>query len=162
MSSRSNIRAMESGDNGAVARIIREVMTEFGAIGCGYSIGDAEVDAMFEAYPPPRSAFFVVEKAGRVLGCGGFGPLAGADAEICELRKMYFLPQLRGTGMGSALMDTILDAAREAGYKRCYLETVERMEKARALYARHGFQVIDEPLGNTGHGSCNHWMLLKL
>ena len=157
-----SIRAMRPGDNAAGAQIIRGVMTEFGAVGCGYSIGDAEVDAMFEAYPAPHSAFFVVENEGRILGCGGLGPLAGADDDTCELRKMYFLPELRGRGMGAALMDTILDSARVAGYTRCYLETLERMEKARALYARYGFRVIDEPLGNTGHGSCNHWMLLEL
>ena len=156
-----SIRAMRPGDNAAVAQIIRGVMTEFGAVGCGYSIGDAEVDAMYEAYPAPLSAFYVVEDEGRVIGCGGFGPLAGAVAETCELRKMYFLPDLRGRGLGAALMDTFLESARDAGYERCYLETVERMEKARALYARCGFQVIDEPLGNTGHGSCNHWMLLE-
>jgi putative acetyltransferase len=153
---------MRPGDNAAVAQIIRGVMTEFGAVGCGYSIEDAEVDAMYEGYPPPLSAFFVVEDEGLILGCGGFGPLAGAEADTCELRKMYFLPELRGQGMGTALMDRILDAARAAGYERCYLETVERMQKARALYARFGFQVIDEPMGNTGHGSCNHWMLLEL
>lgn len=157
-----SIRAMLPGDNAAVAHIIRGVMTEFGAVGCGYSIEDAEVDTMYEAYPAPLSAFFVVQDAGRILGCGGFGPLAGADAKTCELRKMYFLPELRGRGTGAALMDTILESARAAGYKRCYLETLERMEKARALYARCGFQVIDQPLGNTGHGSCNHWMLLEL
>ena len=162
MNRRAPIRAMGPADNLAVARIIRDVMTEFGAVGCGYSIEDAEVDAMYEAYPAPHSAFFVVEHEGRIQGCGGFGPLAGADADTCELRKMYFLPELRGQGMGAELMDTILESARAAGYTRCYLETLERMEKARTLYARYGFRVIDEPLGNTGHGSCNHWMLLEL
>ena len=157
-----SIRTMRPGDNAAVAQIIRGVMTEFGAVGCGYSIEDAEVDAMYEAYPAPLSAFFVVEDESRILGCGGFGPLAGAEADTCELRKMYFLPELRGRGTGAALMDTILESARAAGYARCYLETVERMGKARVLYARYGFRVIDQPLGNTGHGSCNHWMLLEL
>ena len=101
MSRRATIRAMRAEDNNAVARIIRDVMTEFGAVGCGYSIEDAEVDAMFEAYPPPRSAFFVVEHEGRIMGCGGLGPLAGADESICELRKMYFQPELRGMGRGA-------------------------------------------------------------
>lgn len=158
----THIRTMRAADNARVAHIIQTVMTEFGAVGCGYSIEDAEVQSMYEAYPAPGSAFFVVEHDDRILGCGGMGPLAGGEADVCELRKMYFLPELRGTGMGSKLMDVILEAARASRYRRCYLETLERMEQARSLYARCGFQVIDEPLGQTGHGSCNHWMLLEL
>lgn len=157
----THIRAMRAADNARVAHIIQTVMTEFGAVGCGYSIEDAEVQSMYEAYPAPGSAFFVVEQDDCILGCGGMGPLAGGEADVCELRKMYFLPGLRGTGMGSKLMDVILESARAAGYRHCYLETLERMEKARELYARYGFQVIKEPLGQTGHGSCNHWMLLE-
>ncbi len=45
------IRPIRPEDNPAVAQIIRQVMTEFGAVGCGFSIEDDEVDSMFEAYP---------------------------------------------------------------------------------------------------------------
>lgn len=102
------IRPIRASDNPAVASIIRDVMTEFGAVGCGYSSQDLEVDAMFEAYPSPKSAFFVVVQGENVLGCGGMGPLAGGADDVCELRKMYFKPELRGTGMGSRLMMVIL------------------------------------------------------
>lgn len=157
-----SIRPVAAADNAAVAAVIRGVMTEFGAIGCGYSSADPEVDAMFEAYPAPGAAFFVVEDAGRVLGCGGMGPLAGGDADVCELRKMYFLSELRGRGAGGRLLGVILDAARAAGYRRCYLETLDNMEAARRLYLKHGFEVIDAPLGNTGHSGCNRWMVREL
>ncbi len=137
-------------------------MTEFGAVGCGYSINDAEVDAMFEAYPQPASAFFVVEREGVVLGCGGVAPLQGGEAGICELRKMYFLPELRGSGMGHRLLGIILDAARATGYSLCYLETLDDMNQARKLYTRHGFMPINHALGSTGHSSCNRFMTLAL
>jgi len=156
------IRPIRPTDNVEVANIIRQVMTEFGAVGCGFSINDPEVDSMYEAYVPPESAFFVVERAGKILGCGGVGPLVGGEAGVCELRKMYFLPELRGTGLGSRLMGTILDAARTAGYSLCYLETLENMQKARRLYSRHGFRPIAQALGNTGHSSCNRFMTLEL
>ena len=162
MTGETRIRPIGPADDPAVAALIREVMTEFGAVGCGYSIEDPEVDMMSAAYPSPRAAFFVVEQDGQVLGCGGMGPLTGAEEDVCELRKMYFRPKLRGRGLGSALLDVILDAARTAGYRQCYLETLERMEQARALYAGHGFRILDEPMGDTGHGSCNHWMLKDL
>ncbi len=156
------IRPMRRSDNPAVARIIRDVMTEFGAVGCGYSIKDAEVDGMFEAYPAPRAAFYVIEKGRQLLGCGGFAALSGADDSICELRKMYYRPELRGKGLGTQLLSQIVDSARKAGYRRCYLETLASMTHAQRLYQRHGFEVRDGPMGNTGHTACNRFMTLAL
>jgi len=100
-----------------VADIIRLVMTEFKAIGCGYSINDSEVNDMYTAYAPDRSAFYVVELDGQVLGCGGFGPLTGAEQDICELRKMYFKSELRGLGVGTKLLNLCLDEAAKAGFR---------------------------------------------
>ena len=156
------IRPIRPADNAAVARIIRDVMTEYGAVGCNFSIADPEVDAMCEAYPAPVAAFYVVERDGRVLGCGGMGPLTGGPPGVCELRKMYFVPELRGAGAGTRLLGLILDAARAAGYDRCYLESLGTMTEARRLYLKHGFRVIDAPLGNTGHSGCNAWMVREL
>lgn len=156
------IRRIRHADNAAVGGIIREVMTEFGAVGCEFSIADPEVDAMYQAYPAPGAAFYVVEVDGRVLGCGGMGPLAGGPSDVCELRKMYFLPELRGTGAGSRLLRRILAAARQAGYRRCYLETLGNMTAARRLYRNHGFEIMSTPLGDTGHSGCNTWMIRDL
>lgn len=156
------IRPVRRKDNPAVARIIRQVMTEFGAVGCNYSISDPEVDSMAEAYPAPDSAYFAIEHKGKVLGCGGMGPLAEGDQGLCEVRKMYLLPQLRGTGLGTRLLGMVLDAAREAGYTRCYLETLEHMSHARHLYLKHGFEFLDAPMGKTGHSACNSWMIKAL
>lgn len=162
LSSAFSIRPIKRSDNARVSRIIREVMTEFGAVGCGYSIEDPEVDNMFEAYPPEDSAFFVIEKEGQVVGCGGVGPLAGADDGVCELRKMYLLPEARGTGIGARLLKTCLDHARRLGFNECYLETLEHMTHARHLYRKYGFVTLDRPQGNTGHSSCNYWMIKDL
>ena len=156
------IRLIEQRDNAVVAKIIRLVMTEFKAVGCGFSIDDAEVDDMFNAYAPERSAFYVVELDGQVLGCGGFGPLAGADEDTCELRKMYFKSELRGLGVGTQLLNLCLEAAAKAGYRLCYLETMDSMEQAKRLYGRHGFRYLDHPMGNTGHTSCGTWMVREL
>ena len=113
-------------------------------------------------YPEPRSAFFVVEQGGRVLGGGGIGPLTGAEAEVCELRKMYFLPELRGRGLGEKMLRRCLDAARERGYRRCYLETLTGMDAAMKLYTRTGFKPLCGPLGKTDHFGCDQHYLLAL
>lgn len=156
------IRPIRAGDNPAVASLLREVMTEFGITGCGSSFSDAEVDAMFEAYSAPGAAFLVIEKDGQIFGGGGFGPLQGGDDGVCELRKMYFLPALRGTGMGAKLLGILLDRARHAGYQRCYLETRHNMDQARRLYRKYGFTELDDRVGQTGHGACNRFLSLNL
>jgi putative acetyltransferase len=156
------IRPIEPRDDAAVAALIRTVMPEFGAVGPGYAINDPEVDWMAKAYGEPRSAYFVVERDGRIEGGGGIAPLAGGDGATCELRKMYFLPSLRGLGAGTALMARCLDAARAHGFERCYLETLHGMTAAQKLYARSGFEYIDAPLGDTGHGGCNTFMARNL
>lgn len=156
------IRPIEARDDDVVAAIIRSVMPEFGASGPGFAIHDPEVAAMSTAYAAPRHRYFVVELDGRVAGGGGIAPLAGGDPSTCELRKMYFLPELRGMGAGRALMARCLDFARGAGFTRCYLETLTGMDAAERLYRAAGFVEIDGPLGATGHFGCNRFYLRAL
>ena len=157
-----SIRPIEPRDDAAVASIIRSVMPEFGATGSGFAINDPEVDWMHRAYSQPRCAYFVVEREGRVVGGAGVAPLEGGDPAVCELRKMYFLPEARGIGAGAAMMDRCLAAAREIGFRRCYLETLTGMDAAMRLYERCGFRRIPGAMGATGHGGCNTFYLLDL
>ncbi len=156
------IRPIRTDDDAAMADVIRTVMPEFGATGSGFAISDPEVDWMSRAYAAPRHAYFVLERDGRVLGGAGVAPLAGGDADVCELRKMYFLPEARGSGAGAAMMARCLDAARSLGFTRCYLETLTGMDAAMRLYERSGFHRIDDAMGATGHGGCNRFYLLDL
>lgn len=167
------IRPIEARDDVAVAAIIRTVMPEFGATGSGFAISDPEVDWMHRAYSAPRSAYFVVEcrsarpqgetqETWTVQGGGGVAPLVGGAEDVCELRKMYFLPSARGLGAGAALMTHCLQAARGFGFTHCYLETLTGMDAAMRLYERSGFRRIDAPMGATGHGGCNTFYLREL
>ena len=153
------IRPIEPRDSAAVASIIRTVMPEFGADGPGFAIHDTEVDDMHAAYTRARSAYFVVERDGVVLGGGGVAPLENGDADVCELRKMYFLPETRGIGAGAAMIQRCLDAARGFGFKRCYIETLTGMDAAQALYLKNGFKALCEPMGGTGHFGCDRFFI---
>lgn len=156
------IRPIAPADDAAMAAVIRSVMPEFGADGPGFAIHDAEVDTMSSAYAAPRSAYFVVERDGRVIGGGGIAPLENAAPEVCELRKMYFLPEARGIGAGRAMMQRCLDAARQHGFKRCYLETLTGMDGAQVLYRRSGFTALCSAMGGTGHHGCDRYFIRDL
>jgi putative acetyltransferase len=156
------LRPIELRDDAAVAAIIRHVMPEFGAGGDGFAIHDAEVDGMSVAYARARSAYFVVERDGRVVGGGGVAPLEHGEPDICELRKMYFLPEARGLGAGHAMISRCLETANGFGFKRCYIETLTGMDAAQHLYRRHGFTPLCSPIGKTGHHGCDRWYIRAL
>jgi putative acetyltransferase len=163
-----SVRPIAPRDRADVATLIRSVMPEFGAKGAGFAIQDPEVDDMYGAYQDKRkrAAYWVVTRAetrGRkpkapaeiVVGGGGFAPLVGGDEQTCELRKMYFYPEVRGLGFGQELLDRSMEGARRAGFSRMYLETLEAMTQAKALYRRNGFEPLCAAEGRTGHFGCN-------
>lgn len=157
------IRPITPADDAAMAEVIRTVMPEFGADGPGFALHDPEVSAMAEAYDRPGAAYFVVvDDADRVLGGGGIAPLDGGRADTCELRKMYFLQELRGRGMGERLIHHCLEAAQGLGYARCYLETLTGMDAAQALYRKVGFAGLCGPEGRTGHHGCDRFFAREL
>lgn len=156
------VRKISPGDNDVVAKIIRTVMPEFGASGQGFAIHDQEVDNMFNSYNEPRCSYFVAEVDGKVLGGGGVAPLQGGPSDTCELKKMYFLPEGRGKGLGQRVLTECMKAAMAHGYAYCYLETFNTMTHAMKLYEKNGFKKIAGPLGNTGHFSCDIFYLLEL
>ena len=156
------LRPIRPEDDAGLERVLVEVLAEFGATGEGFSDQDAELSAMSEAYGGPEAAYFVALMDGRLVGGAGLGPLPGAEADTCELRKMYLLPSARGLGAGRRLVETCLEEARRLGYRKCYLETLAQMDRARDLYERFGFLPLEAPMGDTGHFGCNRWYALSL
>jgi ribosomal protein S18 acetylase RimI-like enzyme len=64
------------------------------------------------------------------------------DAWICELKRLYLRSGYRGTGLGRALTEAALHAAREMGYARIRLDTLPDMQTAQRLYESLGFYEI--------------------
>lgn len=159
----NRIRKIAITDNERVKDIILTVMADYGCIGEGFSSSDPEVQIMYQTYTNDRSVFYVIEdENGQVQGCGGIGPLLGGGDMICELKKMYFLPSLRGHGLGQLMIDTCLDVSKIIGYQQCYLETLEAMQAANHLYYKNGFKKLDTPLGATGHIGCDAYFVKDL
>ena len=153
------IRKITKADNQAVGNLVQVVLMEMGAPKVGTAYADPFLFDLFSVYDEPKSVYYVIENQNRIVGGAGIGPL---ENDVCELQKMYFLPETRGLGLGTKLMQICLDDAKSFGYQSCYLETMHYMTDAQKLYRKVGFENIDAPLGNTGHTSCPVWMLKKL
>lgn len=156
------IRPIEVRDNMVIARIIRSVLEDFNVPKVGTAYADSALDVMFETYQKERAIYFVLEENGKVIGGGGIAQLDNFSGNVCELQKMYFLPEARGRGLGTLMIDTCLKKARAFGYEKCYLETMSYMEAAQKLYQKYGFTYLDGPMGDTGHYSCGIHMILNL
>jgi putative acetyltransferase len=156
------IRPIEPADVPALLQIIAESRAEYG-------IGDRVAEllepadhALYATYQRQRTLYFVALLGGEVVGGAGVAPLAGADPLTCELQRMYLRADARGRGIGDALLERCLAAAKQFLYVRCYLETVTQMQAALEFYGRHGFRDLQAPLGRTGHEHNDRWMMRTL
>jgi len=109
---------------------------------------EAELRALYgrpDQDAPPLDAFdagaFVVirDEAGRAVACGGLREL---EPGVGEIKRMYTVPDARGLGHGRAILDALLDVARELGLARVVIETGVRQPAAVAMYEHAGFASI--------------------
>jgi GNAT superfamily N-acetyltransferase len=103
-----------------------------------------------EPGPPPSAsdiAYFVVAvdpDAGTPLGCGGLRQL---DATSGEVKRMYVVPERRGTGVAGAVLAALEQHARTLGWTHLRLETGDAQPDAVRFYTRHGYT----PIPRFGH-----------
>lgn len=154
------LELIQPADNAAMAIVIRQGLTEFGANRPGFAWQDPELDDLSSAYSGDTTAYWVVRGRDGVVGGCGIGRLPGLD-DCCELQKMYILAEHRGVRLGARLMKVALDFASRH-YHWCYLETMGGMTQAASLYRRSGFIRLPQPVGHTGHNACDHWYIKEL
>lgn len=155
------IREIESKDNKVVENIIRICLIEFGANHEGTAWADSDLGRFSEVYDREGRKYWVAENEEGIVVAGvGIGELAGAEG-VCELQKMYCLPETRGTGIAHKLMEVALEYAKEY-YKSCYIETLSNMVAANKFYKKYGFIQLDKPLVQTEHNACDVWYLKEL
>jgi putative acetyltransferase len=135
------VRIGGNGDAAAAIGIVHHVLFEHGLPFEPRDL-DSEVLAPDRVFKASGGAFFVaVDDEGRHVGTAG---LVLTDPGVGEVRKLFVLPDVRGQGVGKALLDTVLDAARERGLERLRLVTRGRYDRAIRLYERVGFRLVGQ------------------
>ena len=102
--------------------------------------GLRDLDDIEAEYFQNRGTFLVVRDDGEVVGTGA---LRRFEDDICELCRMWLLPEYRRQGLGTRLAERLLDFAREQGYETVRLHTVSDLEGAIQFYERLGFHHIE-------------------
>jgi amino-acid N-acetyltransferase len=80
--------------------------------------------------------FWVAELDGELVGCGALHVLW---EDLAELRTIAVLPHTRGLGVGHAIVDALLTAAKDLGIACLFVLTFET-----DFFARHGFVETDD------------------
>lgn len=154
------IRKIERKDNARIEEIIRNCLIEYGGNHEGTAWADPDLARFSEVYAADGSAYWVAEdESGVVVGGVGIGPMRDVPG-MCELQKMYCVPEVRGKGVARELLTTALAFAR-AEYTSCYLETLDNMTAAQRFYEKNGFVRTEMQYGETGHFACQAKYLLE-
>ncbi|WP_299326691.1 GNAT family N-acetyltransferase [Parasphingopyxis sp.] len=140
----------------------------------------AWIDEIFEVEPSdraqledPQSAIIakggriaIAEIDGRVCGCGAVLPAhiqPVPDKYYVEIVKMAAAEDMRGRGIGRAVLDRLIEDAREMGADGIWLETSNKLAAAQHLYRTSGFRDLDDDaFWPTPYGRCNAQLVLEL
>ena len=92
-----------------------------------------------DKYLPPNGHVFLalIESKACGIGC-----LNSISEEVGELKRMFVDPSFRKLGVGKAILQSIINAAKEMGHKKVRLNTPKFMETAHSLYGAFGFKPI--------------------
>lgn len=101
---------------------------------------ERELATLPGAYVAPDGALLLARVRGEAVGCVA---LRRIDAHACEMKRMFVRLDQHGRGVGRALGEGVIAAARTLGYRRMLLDTSIRQAEAMGLYRRLGFREIE-------------------
>lgn len=105
---------------------------------------DEELAALPGPYAPPNGRLLIAKYEGKLGGCVC---LKRVDESICEVKRLYVRPEMRGLNMGLKLVSQLVREAQQAGYKHIILDSHHSMIKAHAIYEEAGFKRVEAPAG---------------
>jgi putative acetyltransferase len=138
----------------------RELFQEY-AVSLGFSLCfqgfDKELAGLPGEYALRDGRLLLALENEQNAGCVA---LRRIDKETCEMKRLYVRPVFRGKGVGRELARTIIEEAREMGYRKMRLDTLPSMKEAIALYQSLGFRPIESYRHNPIEGAI--YMELRL
>ena len=127
-------RIWKSEDREIVGEIIKEILESYGF---PFEPDNTDKDALLvEEYyiRDNRGEFWVVEThSGRIVGTAAFYESNKGDESV-EIRRMYLVPEMRGKGLGKALLNLIEQRIKAKGYVKVYIKTASVMKEACIMY----------------------------
>ncbi len=100
---------------------------------------DKELEDLSTMYGPPCGAMILAYAEQEPIGCVGLRDLGDG---ICEMKRMFVLPEHQGKGIGKSLFSAFMGEAERLGYGHVRLDTVRALSSALALYKAAGFGEI--------------------
>jgi GNAT superfamily N-acetyltransferase len=131
------VRLATGADAERVARLLHDFNSEYDDYTPGPEWLAGRLPPLIES--GEATVLLVGEPEAQGLAVLRFRPSLWKDALDCYLEELYVVPDRRGEGMGRALMETVIELARERGARFLYLGTSEDDRAARALYESLGF-----------------------
>ena len=111
------------------------------ALGVDLSFQDfkKELETMDVQYNKPEGGLLLVYVNDNPIACAA---VRKSDEGTAELKRMYVRSAYRGHRIGVELLKRSLSMAKDIGYKKIRLDTLENMVKAQELYKSFGFYII--------------------
>jgi ribosomal protein S18 acetylase RimI-like enzyme len=109
---------------------------------------EEELKAPLKKYGPPDGDLFLATWRDEAAGCIALTKLKETGA--CEIKRLYVRPPFREQKIGKMLIEKLIASAKEKGYTRIRLDSLNKLEAAIRLYTNFGFKRIpayyDNPL----------------
>jgi putative acetyltransferase len=133
-----HVRPWQPKDRQQVASLIEQVLTEYGL---HWAPENADIDVIKVEKYYEQGQFWVLDLSNHLVGTGAYYARA---PKVVEIRKMYFVPSIRGLGLGSRLLEALEQDAYDHGYEEAWIETSTLLTRAVSLYERSGYERVME------------------
>ena len=126
---------------GPELNLVRTLFKEYAAalnVDLGFQNFDHELDDPLEKYGPPHGNLLIAFWNDEPAGCIALQPIK--QDGVCEMKRLYITPAFRKYGIGDELVKKLLSEAKNLGYQKMVLDTLDTLQPAIRLYKRNGFK----------------------